>query len=199
LELKILRAGHEKISTLTICLLGTLAGDLSARFTEAEISQEVDEFQLIARRAKDMVTPIRDQIQAEKERISIPMNAEIEPLRLEIEEIRNRIHALYAEIDRRKELNKIAAIKLEAEKKACTQEALAPMEAELASRRAPILGRVAELVAERDAIEREHYRLKADPVWGRWMDGIDSLDAGLRIGLKDRYKRTICQCRWRFT
>ncbi len=48
------------------------------------------------------------------------------------------------------------------------------------------LERVTALASERNAIEKEHYRLKADPKWGRWMDGTDSLDAGLKMGFKDK-------------
>lgn len=172
----------KRILILTSCFLSIL----SARFLPEDIQAEVSEYQKITHHANDLVQPIRMQIQEEKERIGTPLNAEIEPLRREIEALSEHRRVLYDEQNSIREQNAVVTKCLEDEKDLCLKAALTPLETELASRRTPILERVAALRAERDAIEREHYRLKADPVWGRWMDGIDSLDAGLRMGFKDQ-------------
>lgn len=172
----------KRILILTACFLNTV----SARFLPEDIQAEVSELRRVEQHANDLVQPLRMQIQEEKERIGAPINAEIEPLRREIEALSERRQALYEEQSLIREKNAAATQHLEEEKELCLREALTPMETELASRRTPILERVTALTAERNAIEREHYRLKADPVWGRWMDGIDSLDAGLKMGFKDQ-------------
>lgn len=172
----------KRILILTTCLLSTI----SARFSPADIQAEVSEYQRVTHHAGELVQSIRDQIREEKERIAAPVNTEIEPLRREIEVLGEHRQALYREQDLIREQNATATKGLEAERELCLRTALATMEAELASRRIPILEKVAALRAERDAIEREHYRLKADPVWGRWMDGTDSMDAGLKMGFKDK-------------
>lgn len=74
--------------------------------------------------------------------------------------------------------------RLKEEQELSLKAAIASMEDELTRLRAPILERVAALRSERNAIEKEHYRLKADPVWGRWMDGIESQNTAFRMAFK---------------
>lgn len=170
----------KRILILNACLLSTL----SARFTAEEILGEDSAYQVVTRRATDIVQPIIVQIREEKERIGAPVNAAMEPLKCEREAINHRMQELYEEQTLIREQSAKTLKRLEEEKGLRLKAVLAPMEEALSQLRTPILERVVALRAERDAIERAHYENKSK--YPGLMDGTDSMDTALKMGFKTK-------------
>ncbi len=172
----------KKLLLLTVSILSAA---LSARITLEDIKKEEAEYKRIAQVASGLLEPMFVQAREEKAQIAAPINEAIAPLESEINAINSQKHVLYEEQGGLRERHRMVTRRLKEEQYLCLKAAIAPMEEELAGLRAPILERVAALRSERDAIENEHYRLKADPKWGRWMDGVESQNTAFRMAFKD--------------
>lgn len=168
------------ILIITSCFLSSVVG----RFTPGEIEAEVRKYDNIARRVQGIVDPMYIQVREEKERIGAPLQEAIDTLRQEAEEINRRREACYQEIGALRQANDEMLQRLKERRENRLREILDPLRAELAAKRVPIIEQVQKLKTEREDIEREHYRLKGDPLWGRWMDGIESMDTGMRMAFK---------------
>lgn len=152
---------------------------LMARYTPEEIQAEVNQHQQLRREAAGMMQPLFDQMNEEKRRVRAPFDEQMQILR-------ERVQPLQAERTSFDELRRPLEKRLgedcygfDAQSQAAAAASL-DLRTELSTRRAPIAERVRELQASEQTVLQECYRQKADPVWGKWWDGTDSLGVAFR-------------------
>ncbi len=164
---------------LSMCLLTTTC---MARMTPADIQEEIGSLNALQRQALQILQPIQDNIDAVKREVRAPFEAEAQPINAQLEALRQEINAMQSQCYELENKFRPDSTDLDKKEQLELQEATAPLESELEAKRQPIMAEVEELRARERKILQDCYRMKAHPVWGKWWDGMDSLDVGLKCG-----------------
>jgi len=164
---------------LSMCLLTTTC---MARMTAADIQEEIGSLNALQRQALQILQPIQDNIDAVKREVKAPFEAEAQPITAQVEALRQEINAMQSQHYELENKFRADSTDLDKREKLELQEATTPLESELEARRQPIMAEVEGLKARERKILQDCYKMKADPVWGKWWDGMDSLDVGLKCG-----------------
>lgn len=172
----------KKILVLTISLFCAV----SARMSKEEITAEVEAYKGVARQAGEIISPMYAQVKEAQTTASAPLDEVIAPLELERSALQERVQDLYNHRSHLIEEHRVKIRYLSEEHKASLEAALTPLQTELVRLRDPIQVQAEKLRQARSKVESDHYKMKADPKWGKWVDGLDSLGVGIKMSDYDR-------------
>ncbi|RZI46913.1 hypothetical protein [Candidatus Finniella inopinata] len=171
-----------KISQLLVglCLLST---SCVARMSQEDIQKEVDGFKIIQTRVQQTLQPIQDEINAVKTNLRPAFETEAAPIKAQMGAVDEEIRALEKQCDGLDQKLRAESAELEQQKQDEIQKTISPLQEALDKSREPIMARVQALEAEERKIYNDYYKLKADPKWGKWCGGMESLDVAWKAAI----------------